>query len=40
MTDGNTLKHDRAARRQYWQRYIRALRNSGLSYVVEKDTIY
>ena len=31
MTDGNTLKQDRAARRQYWKRHIRAWRDSGLS---------
>ncbi|WP_054031604.1 IS66 family insertion sequence element accessory protein TnpA [Desulfatitalea tepidiphila] len=31
MTDGNTLKQDRAARRQFWQRHIRAWRDSGLS---------
>ena len=31
MTDGNTLKQDGAARRQFWQRHIRAWRNSGLS---------
>jgi len=36
MTDGNTLKQDRAARRQFWQRHIRAWRDSGLSQVIKK----